>query len=62
MNPVECAIALGGVLMGRIIDTEEEIATALDAAGLEIVEIFEEMIDTAPGGTAERAVYITRKR
>ena len=42
--------------------TEEEIAAALDAAGLEIVEIFEEMIDTAPGGTAERAVYITRKR
>ena len=42
--------------------TEEEIAAALDAAGLEIVEIFEEMIDTAPSGTAERAVYITRKR
>jgi hypothetical protein len=27
IKPVECAIALGGVLMGRIIDTDEDIAT-----------------------------------
>lgn len=27
MKPVECAMALGGVLMGRIIDTEDAIAT-----------------------------------
>lgn len=42
--------------------TEDEIAAAIESAGLEVVAVFEEMTDTAPTDTTERAVYITRKR
>ena len=42
--------------------TDDEIATAISEAGLDLVVVFEEMTDTAPKDTTERAVYITRKR
>lgn len=42
--------------------TDDEIATAISEAGLDLVAVFEEMTDTAPTDTTERAVYITRKR
>lgn len=42
--------------------TANEIAAAIEAAGLELVAVFEEMTDTVLTDTTERAVYITRKR
>ncbi len=42
--------------------SETEIAAACQKAGLEIIEIFAEMTETAPDSKTERAVYITRKR
>ncbi len=41
--------------------TPEEISAALKKAGLEIVEIFEDMTEKPLSSNSERAVYVTRK-
>ena len=42
--------------------TEEELKNALDAAGLEILKIYDDMTDNPPWEYTERAVYVTRKK
>jgi len=39
----------------------EQVKTALEKAGLEIVEIFDDMTEKPLESTSERAVYVTRK-
>ncbi len=41
--------------------TMEEIKTACESAGLEVVEVFDDMTENAPNETSERAVFVTRK-
>lgn len=41
--------------------TFEELKTALDKAGLQIVEIFEDMTEKPLDSDSQRAVYVTRK-
>lgn len=41
--------------------TEQEIASALESAGLKIEAIFDDMSENAPNKTAERIIYVTRK-
>ena len=42
--------------------TEEELKNALDAAGLEILKIYDDMTDNPAWEYTERAVYVTRKK
>ena len=42
--------------------TEEELTAALDAAGLEILKIYDDMTDKPAWEYTERAVYVTRKK
>ncbi|MGN0493724.1 MAG: class I SAM-dependent DNA methyltransferase [Acutalibacteraceae bacterium] len=42
--------------------TEEELASALNAAGLEILKIYDDMTDNPVWEYTERAVYVTRKK
>ena len=42
--------------------TEEELKAALDAAGLEILKVYDDMTDNPAFEYTERAVYVTRKK
>ena len=42
--------------------TEEELSSALEAAGLEILKIYDDMTDNPAWEYTERAVYVTRKK
>lgn len=42
--------------------TEEELKAALDAAGLEILKIYDDMTDNPVWEYTERALYVTRKK
>lgn len=42
--------------------TSEELQKAIDKAGLEIVDVFDDMTEKPLNATSERAIYVTRKK